>query len=41
MISQDRNAAKLWNAAPKSIKEPKTLFSAKAMIKDYCKTLPL
>ena len=35
------DAAKLWNQAPHSIKECKTLRSAKSAIKSYCKSLPI
>ena len=39
--SFSRNTAKLWNCAPASIKEAKTMYSAKNLIKQYCKTLPV
>lgn len=35
------DAAKLWNNAPQTIKECKTLLSAKREIKNYCRTLPI
>ena len=35
------DAAQLWNAAPKSIKNCKTAFSAKKQIKLFVKSLPL
>ena len=34
-----RDAAKLWNNAPSSIKNAKTLYSAKNEIKKFCKTI--
>ena len=39
--SFSRNAAKLWNAAPKSVKEANTFLSAKRAIKIFTKTLPI
>ena len=36
-----RNAAKLWNKAPWDVVNAKTLATAKAAIKSYCKTLPI
>ena len=39
--SFSRNAAKLWNAAPLSIKNAKTLRIAKNEIKLHCKSLPI
>ena len=35
------DAAKLWNSAPKTITEAKTLCSAKNEIKRFCRTLPV
>ena len=35
------DAARLWNNAPQTIKECKTLASAKREIKKYCRTLPI
>ena len=39
--SVSRDATKLWNAAPDTIKNAPNLYGAKRMIKDYCKTLEL
>ena len=39
--SFSRNSAKLWNAAPESLKMAKTLRSAKNEIKTNCKNLPV
>jgi hypothetical protein len=36
-----RDAGKLWNAAPKEIKEAKTVVAAKEKIKQHCKRLPI
>ena len=36
-----RNTAKIWNQAPSSIKEAKTMAIAKKLVKNYCKTLPV
>ena len=36
-----RNSAKIWNQAPRAIKEAMTLYQAKKCVKDYCKTLPV
>ena len=36
-----RDAGKLWNAAPKEIKEGGTIGNAKKKIKQYCKLLPI
>ena len=36
-----RDTGKVWNQAPKEIKESKTLGAAKNLIKTYCKTLPI
>ena len=36
-----RNTAKIWNQAPKALKETLTLNQAKKCVKDYCKTLPV
>ena len=33
--------AKIWNQAPSSIKEAKTMAIAKKLVKNYCKTLPV
>ena len=35
------SAARLWNDAPERIKEAKTIFTAKKMIKEFCKTMPI
>ena len=35
-----RDAARLWNQVPYTIKEAKTLGIAKSQILKYCKTLP-
>ena len=35
------DAAKLWNQAPQTIKDSKSLISAKKAIKNYCKSLPI
>ena len=35
------DAANLWNAAPKKIKECNTVFTVKKQIKLHVKTLPL
>ena len=43
-IAQDsftRDAGKLWNSAPNSIREAKSISGAKKAIKEYCKTLPI
>ena len=34
-------AGKIWNKAPRSIKEAATLLTAKTCIKQYCRTLPI
>ena len=39
--SFSRNAAKIWNAAPPSVKNAKSLRAAKNEIKKFCKTLPI
>ena len=39
--SFSRNTAKIWNQAPKSIKEAMTLAQAKKSVIEYCKTLPV
>ena len=39
--SFSRNTAKLWNQAPKEIKNAKSLPIAKRLIKAYCKALPI
>ena len=39
--SFSRNAAKLWNAAPESVKNAKNLTLAKKEIKKHCKMLPI
>ena len=36
-----RNTAKIWNQAPKAIKDALTLNSVKKLAKVYCKTLPI
>ena len=36
-----RDAGKLWNVAPKEIKEANTIGAAKENIKQYCKLLPI
>ena len=36
-----RDAAKLWNMAPITIKNELTMSGAKTLIKSYCKTLPI
>ena len=36
-----RDAGKLWNAAPKEIKEADTIGTAKERIKQYCKLPPI
>ena len=36
-----RDSGKLWNRAPKEIKEVPTITVAKHKIKRYCKTLPI
>ena len=36
-----RNAAKIWNQAPSTIKEAMTMTKAKKLVKNYCKTLPV
>ena len=36
-----RDTGKLWNAAPKEIKEAETVGIAKEKIKQYCKLLPV
>ena len=36
-----RDTGHVWNQAPKEIKETKTLSSAKAAIRKYCKSLPI
>ena len=36
-----RDTGKVWNQAPKEIKESKTLGAAKNLIKIYCKMLPI
>ena len=36
-----RNAAKIWNIAPSSITNAKTLAQAKKAIWNFCKTLPI
>ena len=33
-------AAKLWNAAPLELRQAKSLYTAKRIIKDFVKTLP-
>ena len=38
--SFSRNAAKIWNMAPKEIKDIKSLPRAKKAIKEWCKRLP-
>ena len=35
------DAARLWNKAPISIRNAKTLGTAKKEIKDFCKKLPI
>ena len=35
------DATKLWNKAPEQIKNAKTIWSAKRVIKEHCKTLPI
>ena len=35
------STGKAWNNAPQEVKETKTIFAAKRMIKKYCKTLPI
>ena len=35
------DAAKLWNQAPQTIKDCKSLQSAKRTINQYCKSLPI
>ena len=35
------DSAKLWNLAPKEVKDAQTLWSAKSAIKKYCKTLEI
>ena len=39
--SFSRSTAKLWNQAPQSLKESKSLTTAKKAIREYCKTLPI
>ena len=36
-----RNTAKLWNQAPISLQEAKTLTIAKKHVYSYCRTLPI
>ena len=36
-----RSAAIIWNQAPGSIKDAKTLNAAKKAIQQYCQTLPI
>ena len=36
-----RSAAKIWNQAPQTLKDCKTLSMAKKAIKIYCQTLPV
>ena len=40
-LSMSRDCAKLWNQAPAEITNAPTLFSAKRLIKAYCRTLEL
>ena len=35
------DAARLWNKAPESIRNAKTMLAAKKAIKTFCKTLPV
>ena len=35
------DATRLWNRAPRGIKNAKTMISAKKEIKLYCKSLPI
>jgi hypothetical protein len=35
------DATRIWNKAPKSITEAKTVYMAKKAIKSYCRTLPI
>ena len=37
----DKDAKKLWNRAPNTIKHSKSLNIAKKAIKDYVKSLPI
>ena len=39
--SFSRNTAKIWNQAPITVKETRTLNQAKKAVKLYCKTLPV
>ena len=39
--SFSRNAAKLWNTAPSTIKSALNLYGAKKEIFKYCKSLPI
>ena len=36
-----RDTGRVWNQAPRNIKEAGTLGLAKKLIRDYCKTLPV
>ena len=36
-----RDTSKLWNQAPKEIKEAQTIGAAKVPIKQYCKTMQI
>ena len=37
-ISFSRDSAKLWNQAPEAVKQAASMFTAKKVIKNYCKT---
>ena len=39
--SFEKDASRIWNQAPEKIKEAKSLFSAKRLIKEHCKQLPV
>ena len=39
--SVTRDAGKLWNNAPRAIKDAKSISTAKKEIKIYCKILPV
>ena len=41
LASFSRDTGRLWNQAPKTIKEAKTVYAAKSEIRKYCKTLPI
>ena len=36
-----RDAGRVWNRAPKEIKEAKSLTAAKTQIRKYCKSIPI